>query len=87
MRILIVNEDRTVVEVDSELVDLTEEDLDAVMVGDHDVWVVDGALFGDAPVAHIGGHPVTLPAYITGRSGESEGPATMTVEELERLIG
>lgn len=90
MRVLRVNRDLTIDELDMDPDDWMEDhewdvaDVDAA----HHAWVHDGALFEPGlVVANIGDAPRTpLPAYVAGHSGEDLAPATMTVDELRLLI-
>lgn len=90
MRVLRVNRDLTIEELDLDPEDWMEEhDWDAERVeAGHDAWVRDDAL--SAPglvVANIGDKArIPLPAYITGHSGENIAPATIGIDELRLLV-
>lgn len=91
MRILEVAVDRTVIEREEHLEDWMTKDIewDAVDIGGgHDAWVNDEAMFSPLTTfCSIAGRRLPLPAYVAAADGERTVSATMTVQELEALIG
>lgn len=91
MRILRIEVDRTVLEKDEDEIDWMDGDgdWDAISIDKrHDAWVDDQAMFSRfTTFCMIGGQRIPLPAIIAGADGERTVDATMTVEELEALIG
>lgn len=91
MRILRVNPDLTVDEIDRDEHDWLpgDGDWDAVAIagGSHDAYVDDEGLFRPGAVtASIDGNVVPLPAYIVAVRGEDVSDATLGLEEARALI-
>lgn len=91
MRILRIDPDLDIVEMEAELSEWMTDDViwDAAMIGEgHAGWVSDTGMYdAGGTYAIVSGQRLPLPAYIAGVDGERTVSATMTIDELKALIG
>jgi len=91
MRILRIDVDMTVTEIDVEKDDWMTKDIDWDVVRideEHDAWVDDaGLLRADGRYGIVAGRRIPLPAYVAGVDGERTVGATIEVNALRAMIG
>lgn len=90
MRVLRVDRDLTVAELDQTVEEWMSKDItwDATDLDPHhDIFFDDEGMFrAGSVVARIGDKRVPLPAIVAGSKGENTVDATIGVEELQRLV-
>ena len=91
MRILRIDDDLTVAEMDVEKDDWMTKDVDWDMIRideRHDAWVDDaGMLRVGAKYGVVAGQRIPLPAFVAGVDGERTVGATIEVDALRAMIG
>jgi hypothetical protein len=90
MRTIRINADRTVEEIDAEAFDWLDQevDWDCVTISPGvDIWTRDDGLETADTVAVIAGHRLPLPAFVTGADGERTVASTLSLEQVQELIG
>lgn len=91
MRIIVINPDLSVEEIDRDeeawLPDDEEWDAVSIADGTHDAYVDDNGLFKPGTVtANLDGNVIPLPAYIVGVDGEDVVDASLGLDDVRSMI-